>query len=414
MSTAEASEERLVAILTLARAAGLGPRRRAALLRRFSSPQAALQALPRLAAAPGRFAGVRIPAAGPIRRELAELAGIGGRMTVGGDSAWPPLLDEIADAPAALALLGQPRLLARPAVAVVGARNASAGGRRFTETLARDLARAGYAVVSGLARGIDAAAHRGALAGGALAGDAPEGGTAAGGTIAVVAGGIDHVYPPENAALRDDIARRGLIVSDQPLGTVPRPGHFPRRNRILAGLALGVVVVEATLRSGALITARLAAENGRRVFAVPGSPRDQRARGPNQLIRAGAVLVESGADVIAGLETLAARPPLAADSPVFALAPAPGTDDSAGPEPLAPPPGAEERAAAGDGGRGGAEGEADDARQRLASALGSEAVEVDELVRRCRIAPAALQTLLIEMELAGRIERHPGNKVALV
>lgn len=385
------SDERLLASLRLARTKHLGPRGYRALLCRFGTPEAALQALPALAVRGGRYEGVRIPATDAIQRELAELAERGGRAIVHGDPSWPPLLSEIADPPTALTLLGRPELLNRPAVAVVGTRNASAGGRRFTETLARDLAAAGYVVVSGLARGIDAAAHRGALEGG---------------TVAVVAGGADYAYPPENHRLHGEIMRRGLVVSDQPPGTVPHAGHFPRRNRILAGLTLGVVVVEATERSGALITARLAAGNGRRVFAVPGSPRDERSRGPNRLIRDGAGLVESAEDVVAVLKSAGARrPPAAGEASGSAAAPqrADGGGDGgdAG--------GREEDGPDEDGQSGDGQG---DARHRLATALGSDPVEIDELVRLCRIAPAEIQTLLMEMEIEGRIARHPGNRVA--
>ena len=385
------SDERLLASLRLARTKHLGPRGYRALLCRFGTPEAALQALPALAVRGGRYEGVRIPATDAIQRELAELAELGGRAIVHGDPSWPSLLSEIADPPAALTLLGRPELLNRPAVAVVGTRNASAGGRRFTETLARDLAAAGYVVVSGLARGIDAAAHRGALEGG---------------TVAVVAGGADYAYPPENHRLHGEIMRRGLVVSDQPPGTVPHAGHFPRRNRILAGLTLGVVVVEATERSGALITARLAAGNGRRVFAVPGSPRDERSRGPNRLIRDGAGLVESAEDVVAVLKTAGARrPPAAGEASGSAAAPqrADGGGDGGGGR------GGEEDGPDEDGQSGDGQG---DARHRLATALGSDPVEIDELVRLCRIAPAEIQTLLMEMEIEGRIARHPGNRVA--
>ena len=382
------SDERLLACLRLARTKHLGPHGYRALLRRFGTPEAALQALPILAARGGRYEGLRIPATDAIQRELAELADLGGRASVHGDRCWPSLLSEIADPPAALTLLGRPELLNRPAVAVVGARNASAGGQRLTETLARDLAAAGYVVVSGLARGIDAAAHRGALEGG---------------TVAVMAGGADYAYPPENHRLHGEIMRRGLVVSDQPLGTVPHAGHFPRRNRILAGLTLGVVVVEATERSGALITARLAAGNGRQVFAVPGSPRDERSRGPNRLIRDGAGLVESADDVLAVLKSAGARPPPAAGA---------ASDGAAAPQRVDADRG-DDGGGAGGGEEGGpGEDGRGDARHRLATALGSDPVEIDELVRRCRIAPAEIQTLLMEMEIEGRIARHPGNRVA--
>lgn len=255
-------------------------------------------------------------------------------------------------------------------IAVVGARNASANGRRFARRLAADLAEAGLVVVSGLARGIDASAHEGALSGG---------------TVAVVAGGLDVAYPPENAALQDRIAEAGALVAEQPLGTLPQARHFPRRNRIIAGLALGVVVVEAAPRSGSLITARLALEQGREVFAVPGSPLDPRCRGTNNLIREGAVLTEGAADVLAALEGPLGRPvaePAGAD---FAPAPGAAVDEET----------------------------LDQARGRLLEALGPTPIAVDEIIRECQLTAPVVLILLLELELAGRLDRHPGNQVSL-
>ncbi|MBC6441433.1 MAG: DNA-protecting protein DprA [Rhodospirillales bacterium] len=363
----------LVAKVRLARSDNIGPRTYRALIRRFGSPEAALDALPELARRGGRLKGVAVPEPGPIEDEITALVRLGGTMIACDDPAYPTLLDHIHDPPPVLSVLGRDDLLARPMVGIVGARNASAGGRRFAERLAADLAEAGQVVVSGMARGIDTAAHTGALDGG---------------TVAVLAGGIDNIYPPENEALYQAIAEQGLVVSDQPLGLVPRSGHFPRRNRIVAGMALGVVVVEATERSGALITARLAAENGRDVFAVPGSPQDPRAKGANRLIRDGAALIEGTEDILSGLQQ-----PVRAVPDLEALTVLPEEDD----QPIDIP-----------------ESGSDDGRERLVSALGAQPVEVDELVRRCQVTPAEAQILLLELELAGRIERLPGNRVALV
>jgi DNA processing protein len=250
----------------------------------------------------------------------------------------------------------------------VGARNASAAGRRVARDIAAGLVEAGYAVVSGLARGIDASAHEGALGGG---------------TVAVLAGGVDVVYPPENAALHRSIAAAGAMIAEQPLGTVPQATHFPRRNRIISGLAQGVVVVEAALGSGSLITARFALEQGREVFAVPGSPLDPRARGTNDLIRQGATLTESAADVIAGLEGWTAprseERPVEEDEPVAAAG-----DDSV----------------------------LEAARQAILERLGPTPVEVDEILRQCQVTAAVARVVLLELELAGTLERHPGDKVA--
>ncbi len=272
-----------------------------------------------------------------------------------------------------MSLLGHRHLSDQPTVALVGARNASANGRRLAQQIATDLGSAGFMVASGLARGIDAAAHRGALDSG---------------TIAVVAGGLDVVYPEENRALYEEIVERGLVLSEMPPGTVPQSRHFPRRNRLISGLSLAVVVVEATLRSGSLITARLALEQGREVFAVPGSPLDPRARGCNRLLRDGAGLVENAEDVIEVLNRMLA-------SPLREPAPPPLSEGRPGGLPL--PDEAESKAA----------------RAEVESLLGPTPVTVDELARTSGLALPLLQQVLLELELAGRIERHPGQKVAL-
>jgi DNA processing protein len=364
----------LIARIRLARAENVGPRTYHALMRRFGSPDAALEALPHLKQRGGaQRKKSDIPDVQAITEELDALADMGGRVLCSDDDRYPALLREIYDPPPVLTALGDCELLARPMVGMVGSRNASAAGRRFAETMARELGEAGFVVVSGLARGIDAAAHSVALKSG---------------TVAVLAGGVDNIYPPENTELYRATVRDGLILSDQPLGLTPRAGHFPRRNRIVAGLALGVVVVEATEKSGALITARLAAENGRDVFAVPGAPQDPRARGPNRLIRDGAALVESADDVIEQLRQPGRAIPVGRqerEAEPFDSAPVTS-------EPETP----------------------DDGHNRLLSALGTSPVEVDELVRRCQVTPSEAQILLLELELAGRIERHPGNRISLI
>ena len=228
---------------------------------------------------------------------MAALASRGARLVVLGDGDYPPQLAAIEDAPAVLAVIGDAALPSRPCIAVVGSRNASLNGRALARDLARALGAAGFVVVSGLARGVDAEAHRGALASG---------------TVAVLAGGVDVCYPRENADLYASVAERGALLSEAPPGMAPQARHFPRRNRLISGLSRGVLVVEANLRSGSLITARTAAEQGREVFAVPGSPLDPRARGCNDLIRQGATLTESAADVLAALGSSFTPPPAAA------------------------------------------------------------------------------------------------------
>ena len=357
--------------LRLIRSENVGPITFRRLLSRFGTAAAALRALPELARR-GGCRSVRLCSSADAERELAAVRQRGARLIVWGDADYPPPLAAIEDAPASIALIGDARQLAHPAIAVVGSRNASLNGRRLAHDLARDLGAAGFVVVSGLARGIDAEAHRGALATG---------------TVAVLAGGVDVCYPRENAALYARIAgEAGVLLSEAPPGTAPQARHFPRRNRIISGLSRGVVVVEANLRSGSLITARMAAEQGREVFAVPGSPLDPRARGCNDLLRQGAVLTESAGDVLANLHHPAPRP---LHPPVFAETPGvPEVVD--------------------------ASGAGEEARRVVAETLSPAPVAVDEIIRTCQLSPALVSTILLEWELAGRLERHPGNRVSLL
>jgi DNA processing protein len=356
--------------LRLIRSENVGPVTFRHLIRRFGSAAAALAALPDLAKRGGRAQPLKVHPRAAAERELAELARLNGRLVAFTEPEFPAPLAAIDDSPPLLAVLGQSQILMRPTVAIVGARNASANGKLIAGTLAREIGAAGYAIASGLARGIDSAAHEAALDSG---------------TIAVVAGGIDVIYPPENEALYRSIATRGAVIAEMPLGTVPQARHFPRRNRLISGISLGVVVVEAALRSGSLITARFALEQGREVFAVPGSPLDPRSAGANGLIRDGATLVQSAADVIAALA--AQKPPLSAGGE-------PGFAAAQGADP--------------------AEREVADARPLLLELLSPEPVAVDELLRACPFSPAAVQTALLELELAGRLARHPGNRVSLL
>jgi DNA processing protein len=291
--------------LRLARTEGVGPVAYRRLLARYGSAAEALAALPGLVRAGGRPTPPALPSADDATRELHALGRLGARMIFAGEPDYPPRLALLDDAPAAIAVLGDPALPVARAVAVVGGRNASANGQRMAESLAADLAHS-LTVVSGLARGIDAAAHIGALQ--------------TGRTIAVVAGGLDVPYPPEHADLQRRIAESGTVLTEAPLGTAPQARHFPRRNRIIAGLALGVVVVEAALRSGSLITARIAQDAGRELFAVPGSPLDPRSRGANDLIRQGAHLTETAQDVLDNLPDHPSRDGLARD-PLFVRGP---------------------------------------------------------------------------------------------
>jgi len=354
--------------LRLIRSEGVGPVTYRRLLARFGSAAAALDALPQLARAGGRAVAPVIPAMGEIERELAAIDRAGAQLLLLDTPAYPPLLAELPDAPPALMVFGDIACLAARSVAIVGSRNASANGQRLAESIAGDLAQAGIAVVSGLARGVDTAAHRGALAQGR--------------TIACIAGGLDVPYPEENAGLQAAIARSGAVVTEAPLGTAPIARHFPRRNRLIAGLTLGTLVVEAAARSGSLITARMALEANREVFAIPGSPLDPRGRGGNGLIRAGeARLVENAADI---LEDLPSGPRIR------------GFAEPA-PLPLALSP-AEHQAAA----------------TQIVGLLSPDPTPVDDLIRRCQLSASAVTSVLMDLELAGRIETLPGNRVALL
>ncbi|MFZ4409407.1 MAG: DNA-processing protein DprA [Paracraurococcus sp.] len=363
----------VLARLRLARTDGIGPLTFRRLLDRHGTAAASLAALPRLAARRG-VPFVLHPET-EARREIEALHRLGARLLFAGTPPYPPLLEMQEDAPPVLALLGDPAALAPRAVALVGARNASAAGRRIAEDLAESLAAEGLAVVSGLARGIDAAAHLGALRKGR--------------TIACVAGGLDQPYPPEHAALQTRIAAEGgAVLAEAPLGTAPLARHFPRRNRIVAALSLGVVVIEAAMRSGSLITARLALEAGRELFAVPGSPLDPRARGSNDLIRQGAHLTESAEDVLMHLpEAPRAAPLFAAPAAWSAAEPARQLVPEAPDVPELP--------------------------SQVLDMLGGSPIAVDEVMRRCHLSPSAIQAILLDLELAGRVELLPGNRVAL-
>lgn len=359
--------ERL-AWLRLSRSENVGPATFFDLLRHFGSADAALEAIPELARRGGRAKRIQICTEAAARVEEKRVAELGGRLIAAIEPDYPRALAAISDPPPVLTVVGHVHILAKPVVGVVGTRNASANGLRFAEMLARDIGQAGFVVASGLARGIDTAAHKGALASG---------------TIAVMAGGIDVPYPAENAELFRRICETGAAVSEIPPGVQPQARHFPRRNRIVSGLSLGVVVVEAALRSGSLITARLALEQGREVFAVPGSPLDPRYRGTNELLRQGAVLTEGAADVIQALRGNLAEP----------------TRGQKPPENIpATPPRPDEVAAA---------------RPEIIEKLGLSPVPVDELLRQCQVSPAVLSLVLLELELAGRLERHPGHRVSL-
>lgn len=361
------SQEEAFARIRLLRSPNIGPVSYAQLLHRFGTASAAIEALPDIA---GRGGKAYSPA--PERRIAEEIAATkraGARYLFHDSPEYPALLAQTDGAPPILTLRGDPAIAARPCVAIVGARNASAAAVKLSRDFALGLAEAGFTVVSGLARGIDGAAHRGALAAGG------------GGTVGVIASGIEIAYPPEHAELQEQVACEGLLLAEQPPGTEPLARHFPSRNRIIAGLAAGTVVVEAAPKSGSLITARLAGEHGREVMAIPGSPLDPRSHGCNQLIRDGAVLVQSAADVIELLSGFDGVPRSAFREAVPAYLP---SDEAL------------------------AEAPAD-----IAGLLTLAPIGVDELIRQSGEGAAAVQLALLELEIAGRLTRHAGGRVSL-
>ncbi|MER8527998.1 MULTISPECIES: DNA-processing protein DprA [unclassified Mesorhizobium] len=364
------SDRQRLSWLRLIRTPNVGPASFRDLINRFGSAEAALSMLPELMISGGAKKIVRIPSIAETEAELETARRAGARFVGIGEADYPPLMKSMDHPPPLLAVRGNSAVFRLPAVAIVGARNASLAGIKMARMLAADLGRDGYGIVSGLARGIDTAAHQGSLATG---------------TIGVLAGGLDLPYPPENAGLCDEIAERGgAIISEMPFGWQPRAQDFPRRNRLVAGAALGLVVVEAAQRSGSLISARLAGEMGRLVFAVPGSPLDPRAAGTNGLLKDGATLVTEAADITSAVAPLvgawAPRTSPLEEPPDFSATPPPREDD----------------------------------RDRVVEALGPTPVAVDEIIRHTGLHPAQVFMVLLELDLAGRLERHAGGNVSLI
>ena len=394
--------------LRLIRSDNIGPRTFRTLINRYGSASAALEALPGLIGKMART--VRIASVEEVEREMAAAQTIGVRFIGMGEPDYPAVLRQIESAPPILAVRGQVAVLARPMVALVGSRNASAAGLAFAERLARGVAQAGHVVVSGLARGIDARAHRSTLRTG---------------TVAVLAGGHQRIYPSEHEALAEEILENGAVVSEMPLGWEPRGRDFPRRNRLVSGLSLAVVIIEAARSSGSLITAKFAAEQGREVFAVPGSPLDPRAEGTNDLLRNGANICTSAEDIIHALAPMLARPvaqaelfreesepardtePLWDELDLFGTSPAkiPRTQpmlELNEPEPAAM------RVAAPD------ELSQTEIAARIRGLLGPSPVGMDELARASGCAIADVRIALLTLEMDGRLERHGGNLVSLL
>jgi len=360
-------DDQRLAWLRLIRSENIGPVTFRELINHFGSGSAALAVAPELARRGGR--SIRICSEAEAARELAALERLGGAMVALGEPDYPAALRHIPDAPPLLSVVGGMSALCRPMVAIVGSRNASVAGRKFAAIVARGLGEAGHVVTSGLARGIDGAAHESALSTG---------------TVAVLAGGLDRIYPPEHVDLARRIAAEGgALIGEMPVGHEPRGRDFPRRNRIISGVSLAVVVIEAAERSGSLITARRAAEQGRLVFAAPGSPLDPRAAGSNRLIKEGAHILTSADDVIAEIDPMLGRQRRdQVEEP--AAEPAPPDDVS------------------------------NDERERVIAALGPTPVEIDEIIRFTGARPAVVHLVLLELALAGRLERHGGQRVSMV
>ncbi|PWE52834.1 DNA-protecting protein DprA [Metarhizobium album] len=366
------TDKQRIAWLRLIRTEKVGPATFRDLINHCGSAELALEMLPDLSRRGGAARPMRIATVDEAERELAVARKFGAAFVGIGEPDYPPALRQIDGAPPLLAVKGDLSTAVLPAVGIVGSRNASISGAKFAAMIARDTGRAGYAVISGLARGIDTAAHRASLETG---------------TIAAMAGGLDQPYPPENIGLLQEICDgRGLAISEMPFGWEPRARDFPRRNRLIAGVALGVVVVEAASRSGSLITARLAGEFGRLVFAVPGSPLDPRCHGTNGLLKDGAIVTTEAADVLNALSPISQidlfsdpsvrEPPYESERPMLL------------------PPGEEER-------------------DRIIDALGPTPVEIDDIIRHTQIQPATVYLVLLELDLAGRLHRHAGGLVSL-
>ena len=363
------SDRQRLSWLRLIRTPNVGPATFRDLINRFGSADAAIDALPDLMAA-GGGRGLRIPTVAEVEGELDAAHKCGARFIGVGEADYPPLMKRMDNPPPLLAVKGVSEVFTLPPVAIVGARNASLAGVKMARSLATDLGHQGFSVVSGLARGIDTGAHVGALSTG---------------TVATLAGGLDRPYPPENVGLLKEITERGgAAISEMPFGWEPRAQDFPRRNRLIAGMSLGLVVVEAAKRSGSLISARLAGDMGRLVFAVPGSPLDPRAAGTNSLLKDGAILVTEAADVIQAVAPLiggiSVAPANLEEPPDFSSTQPPDSSD----------------------------------RTQIIEALGQTPVSVDELIRHTGLHPAQVFMVLLELDLAGRLERHAGGSVALV
>ncbi len=356
--------------LRLSRSENVGPQTFQALLDTYGDASQALEALPALSAKGGLRRTISIYAQDRAESDIERAEALDARFVAICETDYPPLLRQVDGAPPVICVKGDVSVLQPPAIAIVGARNASALGRKLTRRLAGELCDAGFCVVSGMARGIDTAAHQGSVEHA---------------TVAVLAGGIDNIYPPENEELYHTIARQGLLVSEHVVGTKPQAQHFPRRNRLVSGMSLGVLVVEAAMRSGSLITSRLALEQNREVFAVPGSPLDPRAEGTNSLIKKGATLVRTVDDILDVLSPIIGNESEQAGA---RLADTPPSEPDGAQTPVS-----------------------HSERGHLLQLVGTAAIDIDDVIRESGMDASAVMTALLELELAGTIERLPQQKV---
>lgn len=359
-------------ILRLIRSENVGPRTFYSLIKMFGSAARALENVQDLSLKGGRSKPIKIFSIASAEQELEKLHKDGAKLIAYNDPDFSALLSQIPDCPPILSYKGNKALFKSKAVAIVGARNASLNGKAFAGQIASELIRGDISVVSGLARGIDTAAHAASL----------------GKTIAVIAGGIDHIYPPENARLFKQIIEEGLLIAELPIGSAPLAQHFPQRNRIISGLSLGVVVVEAGFKSGSLITTKFALEQNREVFAVPGFPLDPRCQGSNHLIKEGAFLIEKASDVIENLPPLEGLNNTMSDKHQDQIDfRAIKIDDAL---------------------------LNNSARKKIIESLSSVPADIDDLIAESKLPIPVVYTILLELELAGRVSRYPGNKFALI
>jgi DNA processing protein len=366
------TDRQRLAWLRLIRSDNVGPATFRDLIKHFGSAETALEALPELSRRGGSTRPVRVAGRDEALAELEFAQRFGARFIGIGEPDYPSALRQVEGAPPIIAIKGDASALRQPAIGIVGARNCSVSGAKFAAMLARDIGRAGYAIVSGFARGIDTAAHRASLTTG---------------TVAVLAGGLDKPYPPENEPLLAELdSANGVILSEMPFGWEPRAKDFPRRNRLIAGIGLGLVVIEAAARSGSLITARYAGNFGRLVFAVPGSPLDPRSEGANGLIKDGASLVTNAQDIIeamAPVSRIDIFSPHEVSEPIY-------EDD----KPMALPPSERER-------------------DLIVNALGQTPAEIDDIIRHTGLPAQSVYLVLLELDLAGRLHRHAGGMVSI-